>query len=86
MPEIILALTSMKVATKEEENGSNGKTKKCVPSTAINLSRKSFILARTIDKLSRKFPPEITSQKSQPSLEKIPLPRQLHTIHQPRKC
>ncbi|XP_078407502.1 death-associated protein-like 1.S [Cetorhinus maximus] len=76
----------MRVATKEEENGSDQKTKKCIPSTAINSSKRSFILARTIDKLSRKFPPEITSQKHQPALERIPLPRQFHTINQPRKC
>ncbi|XP_038645533.1 death-associated protein-like 1-B [Scyliorhinus canicula] len=76
----------MKVATKEEESGRDEKTKKCFQSTAINLSKRSFILAKTIDKLSRKFPPEITLQKPQLPLTKIPLPRQLRTIHQPRKC
>ncbi|XP_041057322.1 death-associated protein-like 1-B [Carcharodon carcharias] len=77
----------MRVATKEEENGSDQKTKKCIPSTAaINSSKRSFILARTIDKLSRKFPPENSSQKHQPALDRIPLPRQFHTINQPRKC
>ncbi|XP_067891387.1 death-associated protein-like 1 [Heterodontus francisci] len=78
----------MRVAKKPEESGSDQKTKKCIPSssTAINVSKMSFVLARTIDKLSRNFPPTNAHQKPQPALEKIPLPRQLHIIHQPRKC
>ncbi|XP_067842888.1 death-associated protein-like 1 isoform X2 [Heptranchias perlo] len=78
----------MRVSKKQEENRSDQKTKKCIPSpsTAINLSKMSFILARTIDKLSRNYPSAVARQKPQPALERIPLPRQLHVIHQPRKC
>ncbi|XP_072434425.1 death-associated protein-like 1 isoform X1 [Chiloscyllium punctatum] len=75
------------VMRNQKENGSEQKTTKYIlGSSSVNLSIRSFDLAKTMDKLSRKFPPEAAQQKFQPALEKIPLPRQLHTIHQPRKC
>ncbi|XP_048455041.1 death-associated protein-like 1-A [Rhincodon typus] len=78
----------MSFLKNQEENGSDQKTTKYIlsSSSAVNLSIRSFILAKTINKLNRKFQPEAMQQKPRPALEKIPLPRQLHAIHQPRKC
>uniref|UniRef100_V9LJN3 Death-associated protein-like 1-A n=1 Tax=Callorhinchus milii TaxID=7868 RepID=V9LJN3_CALMI len=81
----------MRITKKQgnEENASGDKEIKKRPvessSSAVNSSKMSFILARTIDKLNRNVPVSDAHQKLQPAVEKLPPPRQLHVIHQPRK-
>ncbi|XP_059822234.1 death-associated protein-like 1 [Hypanus sabinus] len=74
----------MKVLKQEVKHDQKIKSRQ--NSRAIDASKMSFALARTIYKLSYNFPCTIAHQKSLPAQEKFSSRRYIHLIHQPRKC
>ncbi|XP_051882307.1 death-associated protein-like 1 [Pristis pectinata] len=83
--KVFLRLELRKTVAKKEEK-TDQEIKSLQSSSAINASKMSFTLARTIDKLSHNFPFTIAHQKPLPALEKFSPARCIHLIHQPRKC